>query len=142
MSDIFNKSKRSQIMSNISGKETLSEIKVRSYLFKYGFRFRKNVKSLPGTPDIVLPKFKTVIFINGCFWHGHANCKKSKLPLTNHEFWKSKIQSNVVRDLRVEQTLKNNGWKVIVLWQCELSNRNNFPITLQKLIRNIKENSY
>ena len=86
MSDIYSKSKRSDIMSRISGKETKPEILVRKYLFSKGFRFRKNVKELPGKPDIVLPKYKTVIFIHGCFWHGHT-CKRGKLPQTNYQFW-------------------------------------------------------
>ena len=98
MPDIFSKSKRSDIMSKISGKETKPEILVRKYLFAHGFRYRKNVKKLPGKPDIVLPKYKTIIFVNGCFWHGHENCKKSALPTTNTEFWKEKISANVIRD--------------------------------------------
>ena len=90
MSDIYSKSKRSSIMSKISGKDTKPEILVRKYLFSKGFRFRKNVKDLPGKPDIVLPKYKTIIFINGCFWHGHENCKKATLPATNTEFGEKK----------------------------------------------------
>ncbi|PDP66544.1 very short patch repair endonuclease [Porphyromonas gingivalis] len=121
MSDIFSKSKRSDIMSKISGKESKPEILVRKYLFAHGFRYRKNVKDLPGKPDVVLPKYKTVIFVNGCFWHGHDNCKKATLPATNTEFWREKILSNINRDKRQQQELQNKGYKVLIIWQCELT---------------------
>jgi len=120
--DIFSKSKRSDIMSKISGKETKPEILVRKYLFSKGFRYRKNAKDLPGKPDIVLPKYKTIIFIHGCFWHGHEGCKKSALPTTNIEFWKGKIAKNIERDKLNISNLHNKGWKVIIVWQCELKN--------------------
>ena len=121
MSDIFSKSKRSDIMSKISGKESKLEILVRKYLFAHGFRYRKNVKDLPGKPDVVLPTYKTVIFVNGCFWHGHDNCKKATLPATNTEFWREKISSNINRDKRQQQELQNKGYKVLIIWQCELT---------------------
>lgn len=120
MPDIFSKSKRSYIMSRISGKETKPEILVRKYLFAHGFRYRKNAKDLPGKPDIVLPKYKTVIFVNGCFWHGHHNCKKAALPVTNAEFWSKKISSNIIRDEKTYVELAGIGYKVLVVWQCEL----------------------
>lgn len=122
MSDIYSKSKRSDIMSKISGKETKPEILVRKHLFSEGFRFRKNVKDLPGKPDIVLPKYKTVIFIHGCFWHGHS-CKRGTLPQTNYEFWKEKIGKNIERDNRNINELREEGWNVIVIWQCEILNQ-------------------
>jgi len=99
--DKFSPKKRSEIMSKITGKETKPEILVRKYLFAKGFRYRKNVKTLPGKPDIVLPKYKTVVFINGCFWHGHKNCKKANLPTTNFNFWKEKIDKNIIRDKKI-----------------------------------------
>ncbi|WP_261512734.1 very short patch repair endonuclease [Chryseobacterium paludis] len=120
MPDIFSSEKRSEIMSKISGKETKPEIMVRKYLFAYGFRFRKNDKRFPGKPDIVLPKYKTIIFINGCFWHGHENCKKSKLPGTRKDFWENKINSNIIRDQQNINDLKSMGWSVIIVWQCKL----------------------
>ncbi|WP_223605697.1 very short patch repair endonuclease [Chryseobacterium sp. OSA05B] len=120
MSDIFSSEKRSEIMSKISGKETEPEILVRKYLFAHGFRFRKNDKRFPGKPDIVLPKYKTIIFVNGCFWHGHENCKKSKLPETRKEFWENKISGNIIRDQQNINYLKSMGWSVITVWQCEL----------------------
>ena len=107
-------------MSRISGKETKPEILVRKYLFAHGFRYRKNAKDLPGKPDIVLPKYKTVIFVNGCFWHGHHNCKKAALPVTNAEFWSKKISSNIIRDEKTYVELAGIGYKVLVVWQCEL----------------------
>lgn len=122
MSDIYNKIKRSEIMSKISGKETKPEILVRKYLFANGFRYRKNVKELPGKPDIIIKKFKTVIFIHGCFWHGH-NCKAGKLPETRKEFWEKKISDNVKRDQKNIAQLSELGWKVIVIWQCQIKNK-------------------
>jgi DNA mismatch endonuclease (patch repair protein) len=108
-------------MSHISGKETKPEILVRKFLFANGFRFKKNVKNLPGKPDIVLPKYKTVIFIHGCFWHGHT-CKRGTLPTTNIEFWKTKVGGNIERDKRDVSELEKQAWKVILIWQCEIKN--------------------
>ena len=122
MTDIYSKNKRSQIMSKISGKETEPEISVRKFLFRKGFRYRKNDKRYPGTPDIVLPKYKTVIFVHGCFWHGH-NCRAGKLPETRKEVWKNKIDTNIARDKKNRQDLEKLGWKVLVIWQCELKNK-------------------
>jgi len=110
-------------MSKISGKNTKPEIIVRKYLFSKGFRFRINDKRYPGKPDIILPKYKTVIFVHGCFWHGH-NCKRGKLPDTNREFWKNKINATIERDKRVQSELEKLGWKILILWQCEINNDN------------------
>jgi len=137
MSDIFSKTKRSEIMSNISGKETKPEILVRKYLFSKGFRYRKNVKELPGNPDIVLPKYKTIIFVHGCFWHGHEDCKKSALPATNLEFWKDKLEKNKERDKSNILKLQESGWKVIIVWQCELKNTTVRDIRLKRLVLEI-----
>lgn len=134
MSDIFSSEKRSEIMSKISGKETKPEILVRKYLFAHGFRFRKNDKRLSGKPDIVLPKYKTVIFVHGCFWHGHEGCKKSKLPETRKEFWEEKINSNIERDRKNITALENIGWKVMVIWECELKQH---EVKLQDVINSI-----
>lgn len=138
MSDIYSKSKRSDIMSKISGKETKPEILVRKYLFSEGFRFRKNVKGLPGKPDIVLPKYKVIIFIHGCFWHGHS-CKRGNLPSSNIQFWENKISQNLSRDKNVTQKLKELGWKVIIIWQCEIQNNLSRKIRLDQLISDITE---
>jgi DNA mismatch endonuclease (patch repair protein) len=110
-------------MSKITGKETKPEILVRKYLFANGFRYRKNAKELPGKPDIVLPKFKTVIFVHGCFWHGHKGCNKSALPSTNTKFWKEKISKTVERDKTKARKLLQAGWNVLTIWQCELQSK-------------------
>lgn len=110
-------------MAKIRGDETQPEIVVRKFLFSQDFRFRKNVKTLPGKPDIVLPKYKAVIFIHGCFWHKHKNCKKAQLPETRKEFWEKKIGGNVMRDKKNIRQLKKAGWQVIVLWQCRLGKK-------------------
>lgn len=119
--DIFTKEKRSEIMAKVSSKDTKPEIIVRKFLFARGFRFRKNVKELPGKPDIVLRKYKTIIFINGCFWHGHT-CKRARLPKNNHSFWEEKIAKNQTRDIENIRILEEMGWHVITVWQCELLN--------------------
>lgn len=121
MTDKFTKEKRSEIMSKIRGKDTSIELKVRSYLHANGFRFRVNDRRYPGTPDIVLPKYKTIIFVNGCFWHGHR-CKYSRIPHSNIDFWTEKINKNIARDEKVKESLTKMGWSVIVVWECELEN--------------------
>ncbi|MBO4975184.1 MAG: DNA mismatch endonuclease Vsr [Bacteroides sp.] len=138
MSDIFSLQKRSAIMSKIGGKNTKPEILVRKFIFSKGFRYRINVKTLPGKPDIVLPKYKTVIFVNGCFWHGH-NCKKGKLPSSNIDFWKKKISNNKSRDDKNSDLLIKLGWKVIIIWQCEISKIDDRIKILNKLLEDIKQ---
>ena len=120
-------------MSHIRGKDTKPEILVRRFLFANGFRFRLHRKDLPGKPDIVLPKYKTAIFINGCFWHGHDGCKYATIPETNRDFWFAKISGNVERDKITYQRLKESGWKVIEIWQCQLKPKTK-DITLQNLL--------
>ena len=119
MADIKSKEARSKNMSAIKGKNTKPEVIVRKYLFSRGFRYRKNVSKLPGKPDIVLPKYKTAVFINGCFWHLH-NCKYFVWPKQNADFWREKIEGNLERDRRNYNTLKEMGWNVIVIWECQL----------------------
>lgn len=120
MADIKSKEARSRNMAAIKGKNTRPEEIVRQYLFSNGFRYRKNDKRLPGTPDIVLPKYKTVIFVNGCFWHGHTNCKYFVWPENNMEFWRKKIESNILRDNKKIAQLRSLNWRVIVIWECQL----------------------
>ena len=135
--DVHSKEVRSYNMSRIKGKDTKPEETVRKYLFSQGFRYRKNDKKLPGTPDIVLPKYKTVIFVNGCFWHGHEGCKYFVWPKNNAEFWHKKIRDNILRDQRKVQALDLLGWKVIVVWECKIkSDKEN---TLKNLIKEIKD---
>lgn len=106
-------------MAAIKGKNTKPEVKLRSLLHRLGFRFRLHVKKLPGKPDIVLPKYKTAIFVNGCFWHGHENCKHFRLPKTRTEWWKEKIEKTKIRDAAKSQSLIDLGWNVITVWECE-----------------------
>ncbi len=119
--DHLNKEKRSWNMSRIRSKDTAPELAVRSLLHRNGFRFRLHVKDLPGKPDIVLPKYKTVIEVRGCFWHRHPGCKIATTPSTNTEFWQKKFAQNVARDKENEEKLKQLGWNVIIIWSCELS---------------------
>lgn len=111
---------RSRCMSAIRGKDTKPEMIVRKYLFSRGLRYRLHVKTLPGSPDIVLPKYKTVIFVDGCFWHGHEGCKYYRLPKTNTDFWRAKIERNISRDIRNEAELNARGWSVIRVWECDI----------------------
>ena len=111
---------RSYLMSQVRGKNTKPELVVRSFLHRNGFRFRLHVKSLPGTPDIVLPKYKTVIDVRGCYWHRHPECKKTTTPSTNIAFWQKKFNENIARDQRTEAELQKLGWRVIVIWDCEI----------------------
>ena len=119
MADNHTKEQRSYNMSKIRSTNSAPEEKVRKYLFSKGFRYRKNVKSLPGCPDIVLPKYKTVIFVNGCFWHMH-DCPRFVWPSSNKEYWESKIRRNVERDKINIELLQKEGWRVLVVWECEL----------------------
>jgi len=111
-------------MSKISGKNTSTEIIVRKLVHSLGFRFRLHRKNLPGKPDLVFPKYKKVIFVHGCFWHGHNNCKRSKLPKTNLKFWNDKILNNIIRDNNNIKNLYFLGWQTLVIWQCEITKKN------------------
>lgn len=119
--DTLTKEKRSWNMSRIKSKDTKPEMLVRSALHCAGYRFRLHVKELPGKPDIVLPKYKTVIFVHGCFWHRHKGCSDATMPSTNQDFWKEKFRQNVKRDKCEQAELKKRGWKVLVVWECEVS---------------------
>jgi DNA mismatch endonuclease (patch repair protein) len=124
-------------MSKISGTNTKPEKIVRKFLFSKGFRYRKNSKSLPGKPDIVLSKYGTVIFVHGCFWHGHRKCKSAKLPETRKAFWKNKIESNKMRDSINSKELRKQGWNVITIWQCQLKNNSKQEKTLTSLLNKL-----
>lgn len=110
-------------MSRISGRNTKPEIIVRKLVHHLGFRFRLHVRTLPGNPDIVLPKYRKIIFVHGCFWHGHENCRRSKRPSTNTEFWNKKIAGNIERDKAIIADLTKLGWKTLTIWQCEIKDK-------------------
>ncbi len=137
MADVHNKETRSYNMSQIKGKNTKPEILVRKFLFANGFRFRVHDKKLPGKPDIVLPKYKTVILINGCFWHGHEGCKYFFVPKTRSEWWLNKINTTIEKDITVISQLQNIGYQVIILWECELK-KAHLTTTLSKLLSSLK----
>ena len=137
--DKFGELDRSYIMSLIRSKNTKPEELVRKWLFSKGFRYRKNVKKLPGCPDIVLPKYRTVIFINGCFWHMHINCPSNHIPKTNREFWEKKLSRNQLRDSENLFELEKLGWNVIVVWECGLTKKRKDG-TLEALEKDIVSN--
>lgn len=136
MADVHTPEQRSYNMSRIHSKNTKPEELVRKFLFSKGFRYRKNDAMLPGKPDIVLPKYKAVIFVNGCFWHGHEGCRYFVWPKNNAEFWKEKITGNIQRDKHNHQLLANQGWRVIEIWECQLM-KSVVDNTLQNLVLQI-----
>lgn len=140
--DNHSKEVRSYNMSQIRSINSKPEVIVRKYLFAKGLRYRKNVKTLPGKPDIVLKKYKTVIFINGCFWHGHKKCKYFVMPKSNTEYWHKKIAKNIERDNAAYEALANLGWNVLVVWGCELKKdvrENTLEYLYYNILRNIKD---
>jgi len=136
VADTVSKEKRSWMMSRIKGKDTSIEVKVRHYLFSQGFRYRKNDARFPGKPDIVLPKYKTVVFIHGCFWHQHEGCRDAHLPKSRTEYWVEKLKKNTERDRTHEIDIRSKGWKVIVIWACEINKE--FEETMNKVVKAIK----
>src|SRR5690606_10847832 len=120
MADIMTPAQRSERMSRIRGKDTKPELLVRRFLHREGFRYRLHARDLPGKPDLVLPKYRTVVFVNGCFWHGHS-CQKQRVPGTNPDFWKSKVATNQARDKRTRRVLRRDGWRVVCVWECQLA---------------------
>ena len=137
MADVHTPEIRSYNMSQIRGKDTKPEIAVRKYLFAQGFRYRKNVRKMPGCPDIVLPKYKTCIFVNGCFWHKHEGCRYFVWPKSNAEFWKEKIETNIARDNNNYKKLEREGWKILIVWECEI--KNNYDKTMRKIKEELKK---
>lgn len=126
-------------MSHIRGKDTKPEEIVRKYLFSRGYRYRKNDSRYLGKPDIVLPKYHTMIFVHGCFWHRHPGCRYATTPATNLEFWQNKFDNNVARDRKIQTQLKDDGWNVIVVWECEISRNTDRRERLIRLEQEIKE---
>ena len=136
MTDTLTPTQRHLNMSHIRSKNTKPEILVRKWLWQHGFRYRLNVKDIPGRPDIVMRKHRTVIFINGCFWHGHAGCSKFVIPKSNVEFWENKIRTNKARDEKNHNLLREAGWNVIVIWECELKS-SSFEETMAEIVSKI-----
>jgi DNA mismatch endonuclease (patch repair protein) len=132
--DIFDSKKRSRIMSHIKGKNTKPELIVRSLLHNMGYRYRLHRKDLPGKPDIVLPKYRKIIFIHGCFWHGHRDCSREKRPSSNQSFWNEKLDKNLRRDRQHLVTLKEAGWDVLVIWTCEVKQLDRLKEILQDFL--------
>ena len=133
MADIMPKSKRSALMRRVRTANTTPEIRVRRALHAAGYRFRLHGKDLPGTPDIVLPRFNLCVFVHGCFWHGHHNCPKAHLPETRKEFWSKKISENKIRDRKIRRALEKGGWNVVVVWECETKTDGKLIATLERI---------
>jgi DNA mismatch endonuclease (patch repair protein) len=134
VADVFSAQKRSQIMSRIRGYDTKPELIVRSIVHRMGYRFRLHLEDLPGNPDIVLPRHNKVIFIHGCFWHGHRGCQRSKRPATNVVFWQEKLDKNIQRDKRQQKELRKLGWKYLVIWQCEMNRPNRIRKKIKRFL--------
>lgn len=142
MSDIMTREQRSRCMRAVKGKDTKPEMIVRKYLFSRGLRYRVNNRKLPGSPDIVLKKYKTVVFIDGCFWHGHEDCKYFKMPKSNVKFWKHKIAMNRARDYANNIDLDLAGWRVIRIWECDVKTKARQEDTLSNLFARITGAAY
>ena len=136
--DTASPEKRSWIMRQVKGRDTSPEKIVRSLLHRMGYRFRLQRDDLPGKPDIVLPRFKTVVFVNGCFWHRHSGCKRATTPATNVDYWQTKFERNVARDARNQAELEKMGWRVVIVWECELKDKT----TLEKRLDDYLKSSY
>jgi len=134
--DTLTKEQRSWNMSRIQGRDTGPECQVRSMLHRMGYRFRLNRVDLPGKPDIVLPRYRTIIFVHGCFWHRHKGCKFAYTPKSRQAFWKSKFAKNVDRDRKVIKALKESGWQVLIVWECELRSPQRLTTKLSKALDN------
>lgn len=137
MADIFSKDKRSQIMKCVKGKDTSPEKIVRSALHRAGFRFRLHRADLPGKPDIVLSRYRTVIFVNGCFWHQHPGCRKATIPEDNSEFWQKKLSATMKRDEKNQRELRDLDWHVVVVWECEILK--SFEETMNRIFALLKD---
>lgn len=138
MADRLSKQKRSRLMGRVRGSNTLPERLVERFLRRCGIRFRRHYRHLPGTPDIVIPQFHIIIFVNGCFWHGHTGCRRSRLPTTRRKFWADKIQANRKRDRRVRRALRRRGWTVLTVWGCRVSSTADLSKVLGKAL-NLKK---
>ena len=136
--DRVSKEKRSRIMAAVHSKDTGTELIVRRFLWAQGIRYRVHPASLPGKPDIVIPRCKLAVFVHGCFWHGHENCRRGYLPKSNVEYWKARIATNKKRDSLIEDKLKAEGWRHIVIWECQLRTQKAASINLPMVIKQIQ----
>jgi DNA mismatch endonuclease (patch repair protein) len=136
MADIMTPVQRSERMSRIRSQDTKPEMLVRRFLHGKGLRFRLHARDLPGSPDLVLPKYRAVVFVEGCFWHGHS-CQKGRVPGTNPDFWQAKVAANQARDKRNQRALRRDGWQVIRVWECQLSKSKTRDATLARLVSRI-----
>lgn len=138
MTDVLTAEQRTRNMKGIRSADTAPERTVRSGLFRLGFRFRKNDPRLPGRPDVVLPRYRTVIFVNGCFWHRHPGCRYAALPETRRDYWLTKLSRNVERDAKVREALVSMGWRVIIVWECELRRKSDAEARILSLAEEIR----
>lgn len=139
--DKFTPEKRSKIMSSVKGRDTGPEKAVRSMLHAMGYRFRLHEKRLPGKPDIVLPRHQKVIFVHGCFWHGHQGCSRSKRPKSNVDFWNHKIDGNIRRDAEIQEKLRMAGWEILTVWQCQIRDKELLESRLRDFMKDEKDSS-
>ncbi len=135
VTDTLTIAERSRLMAKIKGKNTGPERAVRSLLHRAGYRFRIHIRGLPGTPDVVLPKYRTVVFVHGCFWHRHRGCKVATMPHSHVRFWKEKFRRNVANDVRHRRKLRRLGWRVVVVWSCQLKRPDRVLAKLEKALR-------
>lgn len=133
--DVFDREKRSWIMSRVGNKDTKPEIIVRSIVHRLGYRFRKNSMNLTGCPDIVLVRHRKVIFVHGCFWHGHKHCKRASRPTTNKKFWDDKLDANMLRDKTNSKILKSLGWKILIIWECQIKNQDKLLSKIEDFLK-------
>jgi DNA mismatch endonuclease (patch repair protein) len=134
VTDKFNPKKRSEIMARVKGRDTGPEKIVRSLLHRMGYRFRLHQRDLPGNPDIVLTRHGKVIFVHGCFWHGHRRCSRASRPVTNTDFWNKKLERNIKRDSKTGRRLRSAGWSVMIIWQCQIRNTERLRSRLERFI--------
>ena len=139
MADVFDRRTRSWVMGRVRSADTAPERRVRRWLHAQGFRFRLHRKDLPGKPDIVLPGLRSVVFVHGCFWHGHPGCPRSRLPASNKAYWMRKIEGNVARDKRTARKLRRGGWHVFTVWECMLSNEIKMKQRLLRPLSHLKQ---
>lgn len=135
MSDIFERAKRSEIMSRIRGRDTKPEVVVRQIAHRLGFRFRLHRKDLPGSPDLVFPRYRAIIMVHGCFWHRHPGCKYAYTPKTRVQFWQTKFEGNVARDRRNDLALSERGWRTMVIWECETKDHHAVAARIESFLR-------